>query len=95
MIKKISNREVRGSNFTILVQGIHQIRYIGNDRVALIEIEGGLNKNGEVNWLVYKETLKGWEPPHEMDKMTENDRMEIFINISKSLALLEMPHKFL
>lgn len=94
MLNRISNKEVRGPGFSVFVPNIHQIKYKQGDRVALVEIEGGMGEGNQVNWVVYRETLKGWEPPHALDEMTSAKRAIIFENISDSLVLLEMPHRF-
>lgn len=93
MLQRVSNKEVRGLNFMVFVPNIHQVRYTENGRVATVEIEGGIGKDGEVNWLVYRETLRGWGPPHEMDEMSSEKRGEILSRISESLTMLEMPHE--
>ena len=93
MLQRLSNKEVRGPNFSVSVPEIHQIRYAEGERVATIEIEGGMGKGNQVNWVLYQQTLGGWNPPHEMDEMTEDKRTEILTNISESLTALEMLHR--
>jgi hypothetical protein len=93
MLIQISNKEVHGPTFSVAVPNIHQVRYKEGSRVAVVEIEGGMEEGGEVNWLLYQETLKGWEPPHEMEEMSENKRAEVLSNVSQSLTILEMPHE--
>lgn len=93
MLTQISNKEVHGPTFSVVVPNIHQIRYKEGSHVAVVEIEGGMDEGGEVNWLLYQETLKGWEPPHEMEEIAENKRAEVLSNVSQSLSVLEMPHE--
>ena len=95
MLKRVSNKEVQGPAFSVDVPNIHQVRYIEGSRIAIVEIEGSLNKKDQVEWVLYKETLQGWQPPYETDEMSSNKRAEILSNINESLNLLTMPHKFI
>ncbi len=94
MLNKVNNQEVRGKNFSVFVPDIHQIQYKENDHVANIGIEGEMRQQGIVSWLIYNETLMGWEPPHEYDEMSLQKREEILERVSESLTLLKMPHQF-
>ena len=93
MFQRISNKEIHGLAFTVFVPNIHQIRYTEDRHIALIEIEGGTSKDGQVDWLIYRETLRGWEPPFEKDEFSTEKRAEVLSRISESLTILEMPHK--
>jgi len=93
MIYRVSNKEAKGSSFTVLVPNIHQIRYVEGNRVAIVEIEGREDPHEQVDWLIYQETLQGWEPPYEMDELSPVKRAEILSRISESLHVLEMPHE--
>ena len=75
------------------VPDIHQVRYTEGEKVACVETEGGTELAGGVTWLIYSETLRGWEHPHEDAEMPKLKREEILANISKSLDLLAMPHQ--
>lgn len=93
MLHRISNKEVHGPTFTVFVPNIHKVRYTEGVHVATVEIEGGVGKDGQVNWLVYQDTLRGWESPHELDELSLSKHTEILSRISESLAELEMPHE--
>ena len=93
MLRKVSNKEVRGPSFSISVPDIHRVLYSEGAKVASVGIEGGTNSKGEVNWLVYSQTLRAWEAPHQMDEMSPKKRAEILDHISQAMNLLEMPHE--
>jgi hypothetical protein len=93
MLNRIDNRRVRGPGFTVTVSGIHHVEYSEEDKTAVVEIEGGRGTSQEVNWLVYSETLRGWEPPHQEEVMQPLKRAWVLSKISESLDLLEMPHR--
>lgn len=94
MITKVSNKEVRSDKFSVLVPNIHQVIYAEGNHSASIEIEGGMSKPGEVDWIIYKDTLQNWESPHDNQTVSADKRDEIFERISESLKLLQMPHRF-
>ena len=94
MITRISNKEVRGDTFSVAVPNVHQVVYEEGDRLAKIEIEGGMSKPGVVDWLVYKDTLLSWEAPYDNEELSACKRDEILKKVSESLKLLEMPHQF-
>jgi hypothetical protein len=94
MLRQISNKEVIGTSFTVIVQNIHQIRYTENNHSAIIQIEGGEDYNGNVDWVIYQATLQNWEPPYDTDALTIDKRVEIFSRISESLTVLGMPYRF-
>jgi len=90
---KVNNREVRGRSFTVWVPNIRQVFYREGDKVAKLEIEGGMPPSGRVEWLVYSQTLRGWEPPHEADEMSPEKYKEILRYIGESMDVLGMRHK--
>lgn len=94
MLQRITNKLVRGPNFSVSVPDIHRVQYAEDAHTAFVEIEGGLGEEGQVNWLVYTETLHGWESPHQTDEMPSEKRAEILARIDESLNLLQMPHRF-
>lgn len=93
MLQRLNNKTVRGPSFEVSVPDIHRVRYTEGEKVACVEIEGGAGPGNQVNWLIYAETLRGWEHPHEDAEMPKVKRDEILANISKSLDLLAMPHQ--
>lgn len=93
MLKRINNKSVCGPNFTVRVTNIHQIEYIEDGKIASIEIEGGINDQGQVEWLVYAKTFRGWMPPHDAEKLIVKEIERILENVSQSLNMLDMRHK--
>jgi hypothetical protein len=93
MLHRVSNKIVRGPTFVVSIPDIHRVEYTEDEKVAIVEIEGGLGPGNQVNWSVYAETLRGWEPPHENIEMSRAKWEEILSHISKSLELLEMAHQ--
>jgi hypothetical protein len=93
MLKRVNNKTVQGANFIVSVPDIHRVRYAEGDKVAFIEIEGGMDAAGRVDWVVYASTLRGWEAPHQDVSISTSEQDAILSNISKCLSLLDMPHK--
>jgi hypothetical protein len=93
MLKKISNKSVRGPYFTVTVPDVHKVEYNEAGKVATVEIEGGTSELGQVDWLVYVRTFHGWLPPHESEEISVEKRRQILENVSQALSMLEMPHK--
>jgi Immunity protein 74 len=94
MLIKVSNGEVRGDGFVVLVPDTHKVQYSEGDKTAILEIEGGRGAGGEADFAVYLQTLRGWERPNEFLEMTEATRQQILANVSKSLDVLGVPHFF-
>jgi hypothetical protein len=93
MLQRLNNKTVRGPAFIVSVPDIHRVQYTEGEKVACVEIEGGAGPGNEVNWLIYAETLRGWERPHEDSEMPKFKRDEILANIGRSLDVLAMPHQ--
>ena len=93
MLQKISNKSVRGPNFIVTVPNVHKVEYEEDGKVATIEIEGGMTRPGEVDWLVYAQTFHGWLPPYESEEINGEKRKQILQNVSDALSLLGMPYK--
>jgi hypothetical protein len=95
MLQKITNKSVRGPNFTVTVPDVHKVEYVEGGKVATVEIEGGMTVPGQVDWLVYAQTFHGWQPPHESEKINCEKRGQILQNVSHALSILEMPNKII
>src|SRR5262245_26535893 len=93
MLQRLNNKTVRGPTFIVSVPDIHRVQYAEGKKVACVEIEGGFSPDNKVNWLIYSETLRGWERPHDDVEMSKAKREAILANISKSLDVLAMPHQ--
>lgn len=93
MLQRLNNKTIRGPSFTVSVPDIHRVCYSEGDKVAFVEIEAGGSPGKQSNWLIYSDTLRCWEHPHEDAEMQRGKREEILANISKSLDLLAMPHE--
>jgi hypothetical protein len=93
LLVRIDNKTVRGPGLIVRIPDIHHAIYDEAGSTASVEIEGGLDPDGEVNWLVYDKTLVGWDPPNARLEMPVSKRSEILEVISRSLDLLGMPHQ--
>jgi hypothetical protein len=94
MLKKVSNKCVQSNcGFVVNVPNIHEIEYIENDKMLRIEIEGGTSPTGEVDWLVYSETMTGWLSPHQWKLISKEEREKIIRNVRKCLDILGMKHQ--
>lgn len=93
MLFRLNNKTVHGPNFVVFVPDIHRVQYTEGEKVACAEIEGGFGPDNQVNWMIYAETLRGWNHPHEDEDMVSGKRQEILANISKSFDLLGMLHR--
>jgi hypothetical protein len=71
------------------------VEYLEDGKTTNIEIEGGITKPGQVEWLVYAQTLRKWLFPCESEPFGTIKRKEILANVSKSLSFLGMPHKII
>ncbi len=95
MLQKITNKSVRGPNFTVTVPDIHKVEYAEGGKVATVEIEGGMTTPGQVDWLVYAQTFHGWLPPHDSEEINGEKQRQILQDVSQALSILGMPHKMI
>jgi hypothetical protein len=93
MLQKITNKSVRGPNFTVTVPDVHKVEYAEGGKIATIQIEGGMTTPRRVDWDVYAQTFSGWLPPHESEEINGEKRRQILQNVSQALLILGMPHK--
>ena len=93
MLTKLDNKTVQGRGFTTTVPNIHEIRYSESDKTITVEIEGGRDEKGEIEWDVYSSTMRSWLPPHQLEPFSYEDKQRILHNISDSLSLLGMKHR--
>lgn len=93
MLNRVTNKLVCGTGFEIYVPDIHRVLYKEGEHSAVIEIEGGTDGDGRVNWLVYEESLRGWEPPNESEVMSADKRVEILSRVGEAFKLLDMPFR--
>jgi hypothetical protein len=92
-LRRVSNKEVQGSGFSVRVPNVHEVWYERGETVATVEIEGGVDASGMVNWLIYKDTLKERDEPGLDRGLSANQREQILSDITKSLLVLGMPHR--
>ena len=93
MFRKINNDCVESSEgFIVEFFGMHHVRYIEGDRAASIEVEGGTNKNDQVYFEIYPQTLKGWLPPYEYEFIASEKKERILKNIDDALTFLGIRH---
>ncbi len=93
MLRKLDNKTVQGNGFTVTVPTIHEVRYTAGEKTLTVEIEGGTGQNDQVEWDVYSDTMRGWLPPHHLDRFTYEDKQRVLRNISESLRVLGMKHQ--
>ena len=91
-MRVLNNNSVQGDGFTIAVRDIHAVSYEENDRTATVEIEGGMD-DGEVDFLVYSETLDGWYVAGAWRPMSAEDKSRVLSKISDALNLLKIRHR--
>lgn len=93
MLRRSSSKEVRGAGFAVTVVDIHRVQYVAGDHVATVDIEGGADADGQVNWMVYGATLASWAAPYEMEDFAAETQATILARISTALTVLDMPHQ--
>lgn len=94
MLRKIDNKMVESSEgYTVRVIDVHYAEYSEGSRTAIVEIEGGVNESEDVDWSIYRESLKDWEAPFDDRRMTDDERRTIVNRIGECLKLLGMRYK--
>jgi hypothetical protein len=94
MLRKIDNKTVESpQGYIVRVIDIHYAEYSEGSKTAIVEIEGGINESGIVDWSIYRKSLKGWNTPFDDIKMTADEQKTIVDRISECLKLLGMQHK--
>jgi hypothetical protein len=92
MLTKLSNKSVAGTGFRVSVPDVHRVLYFEGEKKMTVEIEGGTDAFAQVDWLVYAQTLRAWDPPHEMDAISGEKWEQILARISESLDVIGMRH---
>jgi hypothetical protein len=92
MLTRINNKTVEGDGFCIAVPDIHTVVYTENQRVARVEIEGGIS-TGKVDWLVYAATLSGWHVEEGLEPMSQDEKEFVLQRMLNGLRVLEMAHR--
>lgn len=95
MYQILNNKSVKGPDFVVTVRGIHNVDYVESGKTATIEIEGGTPEPGQIEWLIYAQTLRSWASPHDSERLDTAKRNEILENVRKSLSMLAMPSKII
>jgi len=85
--------QVRGDDFVVAVPDVHRVEYSEANWSAVIEIEGGTRPDGETDFLLYSQSLRGWDASGASISFSSTERHRIIENISKSLLRLEMLHR--
>jgi hypothetical protein len=94
MLRKIDNKTVESSEgYSVRVIDIHYAEYSEGSRIAIVEIEGGMNESGDVDWSIYRGSLKDWEAPFDDGRMTDDERKAIINRICECLKVLGMQYK--
>ena len=67
------------------------MKITGSNSYVKFDLENGYVLKGEGEMLisgkfvVYKSSIKSWEPPHEDERITEEQRLEIIEQVKKSV----------
>lgn len=94
MFERINNKTARSSQgFEVHIPNIHGVIYSEGTKTLTIEIEGGAVKNGKVQWLIYSDSLHGWNPPYELEHFTFSDKQRVLQNVIQALKILEMEYE--
>jgi hypothetical protein len=77
-------RETRIDDSSQLIKlGRDEYKYVEGDRSLVLQIDMGI---GQPSRLLYSSTIKGWLPPHQDEKISEEDRQRIAGKIAKFLV---------
>jgi len=94
MLRIVNNKTVESnSGYSVIAIDIHHVKYTEYGRSAIIEIEGGISSSGEIDWLIYSDSLSKWEPPHNTETISVSKHNEILDRISECLSLLDMQNR--
>jgi Immunity protein 74 len=74
------------TGFTVSVLGLTGMRYVEGDRSVRIDSEV-LARPGAI--AMFKDRMKGWEPPNDSAEITEADRERITSNIKRAFDACE------
>lgn len=76
------------SGFSLEVLGRTGLRYSEGDRAMFIDSEVLAPPGGIV---VYKDTIRAWQAPHDAEKLAENARSRILENVVAALRSQDVP----
>ena len=81
--------------WTVQVPSIHEVTYTEGGKTLSMEIEGGMEEPGVVDWYVYIPNPCSWREPYELEYIDNEEMVEIQKRIAEALEALEMKYKFL
>ena len=73
---------VLGGPFSVQFVGLFKLRYREEDRSILAQIEP---LKGDVNWMIYLDTVVRWEAPFEGVVLTQTQLLQVRGNIISAL----------
>ena len=88
MFKKLDNNTVQSSEgYLVATLSIWKARYSDSDKEAIVQIEGGRDESGNLEWSIYSRTLSGNR------FLSKSEAREILNRISHGLTFLGMPNQ--
>lgn len=76
------------SGYSLEVLGRTGLNYTEGDHTMLIDSEVLAPPGGIV---VYKDTIRAWQPPHDAERLSENARSRILENVMAALQSQDIP----
>jgi hypothetical protein len=73
---------VLGGHFSVQFVGLYKLRYQEGDHSAVAEVEP---LKGEVNWMIYLDSILGWAPPFEDAVLARQQVDQIRANVILAL----------
>ncbi len=80
------------SGFAVQVTGRGELEYIEDDHVLRVEFEPGINKEGQYDIAVYRNSIKTWLPPFQREMVSKEKREQVAKRIGEALAFLGTPY---
>jgi hypothetical protein len=74
--------------YRVKLKGRTGLVYEENGKSMLVDSEMLAGPTFDI--VIYTDSLKGWQPPHEHESLTEGDKARIKENISKALSNLRI-----
>ncbi len=93
MFTRLNPQGARSSDgFIVQVAGRGELEYVEGDHVLRVDFEPGINKQGQHDIVVYRNSIKGWFPPFEREVVSGQKREQVAKRIGDALAFLGTPY---
>ncbi len=93
MFTRLNPQGARSSSgFVVQVTGRGELEYIEGDHVLRVEFEPGINKEGQYDIAVYRNSIKAWLPPFHREMVSKEKRGQVAERIGDALAFLGTPY---